>query len=149
MKIITENKKAMFNYQVLEKFKAGVVLTGQEVKSIKLGRISLAGSFVIMRGEELFLIGATVPPYQPKNLTTEYNPAHSRKLLLHKAEIKQIIGKALQKGLTMVPLIVYNDSGKVKIEFGIVKGKKKADKREKIKKKDIDREIDRALKSQR
>ena len=146
MKIITKNKRALFDYEVLEKFKAGIILTGQEVKSIKNGSINLQGSFVVMKGEEVFMIGANVPPYQPKNLRVEYNPTHSRKLLLRKSEIKQIIGKATQKGLTMVPLLVYTDKGKIKIEFAIVRGKKKQDKREKIRKREIDREIDRNLK---
>ena len=146
MNIITKNKKALFNYEVLEKFKAGIVLTGQEVKSIKLGRINLQGSFVVLKNEEVFMIGANVPPYQPKNLRVEYNPSRSRKLLLTKHEIKQLIGKSTQKGLTMVPLMVYTDKGRIKIEFAVVKGKKKFDKREKIKKRDIDREIRRTLK---
>lgn len=146
MKVIAENKKALFSYELLEKFMAGIVLTGQEVKSIKLGRINLLGSFVALRDGELFLVGASVPPYQPKNLRVEYNPERARKLLLTREEIKRIIGKATQKGLTMVPLKVYNAAGKVKIGFAIVKGKQKADKREKIRKRETDREIRRALK---
>jgi len=146
MKVIAENKKALFSYELLEKFMAGIVLTGQEVKSIKLGRINLLGSFVTLRDGEIFLVGANVPPYQPKNLRKEYNPDRARKLLLTREEIKRIIGKAAQKGLTMVPLKVYNAAGKVKVEFAIVKGKQKADKREKIRKRETDREIRRALK---
>lgn len=146
MKVITENKKALFNYEVLEKFTAGIVLTGQEVKSIKLGRITLLGSFVTLRDNEIFLVGANVPPYQPKNLRREYIPTQPRKLLLTRQEIKKIIGKSAQKGLTMVPLRVYNASNKIKIEFAIVKGKKQTDKREKIKKRETDREIRRELK---
>ncbi len=147
MKIILENKKALFNYQILEKFKAGVVLTGQEVKSVKNGRISLKGAFVVVKGEEVFLIGASIPPYQPKNAPKDYNPQRSRKLLLKKSEIKHLIGKAKQKGLTMIPLKVYTERGKIKIEFAVVRGKKKVDKREEIKKREIEREIKRALKS--
>ena len=146
MKIIAVNKKARFNYEVLEKFQAGVVLTGQEVKSIKLGRVSLQGAFVVLRDKEVFLIGANVPAYQPKNAPADYTPTRSRKLLLQKAEIKQIIGKAQQKGLTMAPLIVYTVKGKIKIEFAIVRGKKKGDKREQIKKRETERIIRRALK---
>jgi len=146
MKIIVENKKALFNYQILEKFKAGIVLTGQEVKSVKNGRTSLQGAFVVVKGEEVFLIGANIPPYQPKNAPKDYNPQRSRKLLLKKSEIKHLIGKAKQKGLTMIPLKVYTERGKIKIEFAIVKGKKKADKRELIKKREIEKEIRRALK---
>ena len=147
MKIILENKKALFNYQILEKFKAGVVLTGQEVKSVKNGKISLQGAFVVVKGEEVFLIGASIPPYQPKNAPKDYNPQRSRKLLLKKSEIKHLIGKVKQKGLTMIPLKVYTERGKIKIEFAVVRGKKKVDKREEIKKREIEREIKRALKS--
>ena len=146
MRTISENKRALFNYQVLEKFKAGIVLQGQEVKSVKNGRLNLRGSFVVLRGEEVFLIGANIPPYQPKNTPKDYNPQRSRKLLLKKAEIRHLIGKAKQKGLTMVPLRVYTQKGKIKIEFGIARGKKKFDKREKIKKREVEREIRRALK---
>jgi len=143
MEIIVENKKAYFNYKVLERFKAGIVLLGQEVKSIKNKRINLQGSFVALKNGEVFLIGSSVPAYQPKNAPSDYNPQKSRKLLLKKAEIKHLIGKAKQKGLTMVPLIVYNEKGKIKLDFGIVKAKKKYDKREKIKKREIEREIHR------
>jgi len=145
-KIIVENKRAYFNYHILEKFKAGIVLTGQEVKSIKTGKISLRGSFVVLRGEEVFLIGAKIPPYQPKNAPKDYNPQRTRKLLLKKLEIKHLIGFVKQKGLTMVPLKVYTYKGKIKIEFGIGRGKRKVDKREQIKKREVEREIQRALK---
>jgi SsrA-binding protein len=144
-KILAENKKAYFNYQILEKFEAGIVLIGQEVKSIKSGRINLAGSYVVPKGEEFFLIGARVPPYQPKNLNFEYNPERSRKLLLKKSEIKYLIGKSIQKGLTLIPLRVYTKNGKIKVEFAIAKGKKKFDKRESIKKRDLERDIKREL----
>lgn len=146
MKTLVENKKALFRYQILDKFKAGIVLQGLEVKSIKAGRITLSGAFVILKREEVFLIGANVPPYQPKNAPKDYNPQRSRKLLLKKTEIKQLIGLSAQKGLTMVPLRVYTDRGKIKIEFGIARGKKKFDKREEIKKREVEREIRRALK---
>lgn len=141
MTILIENKKAHFNYEILEKFKAGIVLQGQEVKSIKNRRINLQGSFVIIKGEEVFLIGSQVPPYQPKNAPRDYNPQRPRKLLLKKTEIKHLIGKSKQKGLTMIPLIVYTIKGKIKLDFAIVKAKKKYDKREKIKKREIERDI--------
>lgn len=147
MKILAENRKAYFNYNILEKFEAGMVLIGQEVKSIKLGRISLKGSYVVLRNEEVFLIGANVPPYQPKNAPPDYEPERSRKLLLNKAEIKKLIGKTKQKGLTLIPLKVYTKHAKIKLEFGIGRGKKKIDKRESIKKREIEREIQRELKS--
>ena len=143
MKIITENKKALFNYAILEKFEAGIVLIGQEVKSIKLGRINLAGAYVVLREEEVFLVGANVPPYQPKNAPKHYNPKRARKLLLTKKEIKYLIGKSRQKGLTMIPLMIYTRKGKIKLEFGLGKGKRKFDKREAIKKREVEREIKR------
>jgi len=147
MKILSENKKAYFDYEILEKFEAGIILIGQEVKSIKAGHINLAGSYVVQKDEEFFLINANVPPYQPKNISGEYDPLRSRKLLLNKKEIKYLLGKNQQKGLTFIPLRVYTKGVKIKLEFGIALGKKKVDKRELIKKRDTDREIDRALKN--
>jgi len=146
MKILAKNKKAYSTYEILEKFEAGISLLGQEVKSIKSGRISLAGSYVILKNEEVFLVGANIPPYQPKNAPKDYNPERSRKLLLKKAEIRYLIGKTKQKGLTLIPLKVYTKRGKIKIEFGIAKGFKKADKRELIKKRETEKEIRRYLK---
>jgi SsrA-binding protein len=146
MKVIIKNKKAYFNYQILEKFEAGISLIGQEVKSIKSGRINLAGSYVILKDSEVFLIGANVPPYQPKNAPPDYNPERSRKLLLKKSEIKYLIGKIKQKGLTLVPLKIYTKRGKIKLEFGAAKGKKKVDKRELIKRRETEREMKRELK---
>jgi len=150
--ILAKNKKAYYNYQILEKFEAGVSLIGQEVKSIKSGRINLAGSYVVLkeyvkgRHPEVFLIGATIPPYQPKNISPDYNPERSRKLLLKKSEIKHLIGKVKEKGLTLVPLRIYTKRGKIKLEFGVAKGKKKVDKRESIKKREVEREMKRELK---
>lgn len=141
-----ENRKAHFNYEVLETFQAGLVLNGQEVKSIKSGRIQLAGSYVVFRGEDLFLTGATIPAYQPANAPQEYETERPRKLLLHKKELKYLVGKIQEKGLTLVPLKVYNQKRKIKLEFGLVRGKRKQDKREKIKKQDTQRDIERALK---
>jgi SsrA-binding protein len=147
MKVLAENKKAYFDYELLEKFKAGIALIGQEVKSIKLGRMNLAGSYVVLRGEEVFLIGAKIPPYQPKNAPPDYNPERSRKLLLRKLEINHLIGKVKEKGLTLIPLKVYTKGDKIKLEFATAKGKRKSDKREIIKKREADREIRRELKS--
>ena len=145
MSVLSENKKVYYDYSVLEKIEAGIVLTGQEVKAIRTGKMNLAGSHVILRGEEVFLIGAKIPPYQPKNAPADYDPERSRKLLLKKAEIKHLIGKIKQKGLTLVPLKVYTKNRRLKLEFGIVKGKKEFDKRETIKKREDKRNIDRAL----
>lgn len=146
MKILAENRKAYFNYNILERIEAGISLVGQEVKSIKTRGVNLAGSYVIVKESELYWIGAKIPAYQPKNAPSDYNPERSRKLLLKKSEIKYLIGKVKEKGLTLVPLKVYTKNGKIKLEFGIVKGKKKADKRELIKKRAVEKEIKRALK---
>ncbi|OHA61624.1 MAG: SsrA-binding protein [Candidatus Wildermuthbacteria bacterium RIFCSPLOWO2_02_FULL_47_9c] len=146
MAVYAENRKAHFIYEILEKFQAGLALNGQEVKSIKAGRIQLAGAYVIPRGEELFLVGAHVPAYQPANAPADYNPERDRKLLLHKEEIRYLLGKAKEKGLTLAPLRVYTDKRNLKLEVGLARGKKKVDKREVIKKREAEREIERALK---
>jgi len=146
MKPLAENKKAYFNYEILDRFRAGISLIGQEVKSIKSGRINLAGSYVVLRNEEAYLVGANVPAYQPKNAPGDYDPERSRKLLLRKAEIKKLIGKCKERGLTLVPLRVYTIKGRIKIEFGVAKGRKKIDKRELIRKREAKREIEKQLK---
>lgn len=146
MKIFSENKKAYFNYQIIEKFEAGIVLNGQEVKSIKTKGLNLAGSYVIIKNEEVFWIGAKISPYQLKNVSPDYNAERARKLLLKKSEIKYLLGKSKQKGLTLIPLKLYNKNGKIKLEIGIAKSLKKFDKKEIIKKREIEREIKRALK---
>lgn len=145
MKTLAQNKKAKFDYKILKKYEAGISLIGTEVKSIKQGRISLQGSYVTIKDEEVFLIGSNIPPYQPKNAPKDYNPEKQRKLLLKKQEIDQLIGKTKEKGLTLIPLKVYTRNGLIKIEIALAKGAKKSDKREKIKKKEVDRKIKRAL----
>ncbi len=147
MKALAENRKARYDYEILEKFEAGMVLAGYEVKSIKLGRVSLGGSYVIFKDEEPFLLNANISPYQPKNTPKDYDPTRLRKLLLNKDEIRYLIGKSQQKGLTIVPLRMYTKGGKIKLEVGVARGMKKASKKEILKKKDIDREIDRELKA--
>ncbi len=146
MKILAENKKAYFDYNILDKFEAGIALQGQEVKSIKTRGVNLAGSYVVVKNEELFWVGAKIPPYQPKNAPQDYEPERFRKLLLKKKTIKALIGKSKEKGLTLIPLRVYTKNAKIKLEFGTGKGRKKADKRELIKKRDIKREIEKELK---
>jgi len=148
MRIIAENKKAYYNYEILEKFEAGVSLIGQEVKSIKTKGVNLAGSYVIIKDEETYWVGAKISPYQPKNIPADYNPERARKLLLKKSEIKYLIGKSKQKGLTLMPLRIYTKDGKIKIEFAIARGKKKFDKRELIRKREVKREIERTLKAE-
>jgi SsrA-binding protein len=146
MKILSENRKAYFNYQILEKFEAGISLLGQEVKSLKTRGVNLAGTYVVIKQEEAFWLGANVPPYQPKNAPPDYAPERSRKLLLRKSEIKYLIGKSRQKGLTLMPLKLYTKNGKIKLEFALAKGKKEFDKREEIKKREFQREKERLLK---
>jgi len=145
VKTYSENRKALFNYNVLEKFEAGLVLFGQEVKSIKTGHINLSGTFVTFRGTEPFLVGVKISPYQPNNVGADYNENRERKLLLNKKEIIYLIGKSAQKGFSLIPLKIYEKSGRIKLEFGLSKGKKKFDKKEKIKKRNIERETNREL----
>lgn len=147
MKPYGENKKAYFDYEILEKFEAGIVLLGTEVKSIKSGHINLAGAYIVPKDSEFFLINSNVPPYQPKNAPKDYDPMRSRKVLITKKEIDQLQGKLKQRGLTLLPLSVYNKGGKIKLEFGLGQGKRKLDKRELIKKRDTDREMERELKN--
>lgn len=151
MKVFAQSKKAGFNYQILEKFEAGVILNGQEVKSVKTRGLSLDGTYVIVKPDGVFWVGGVIPPYQPGNAPLDWRNERTRKLLLRKSEIKYLTGKTAQKGLTLVPLKLYTNnhnegSGKIKLEFGVAKGKKLFDKRDSIKKREVNREIDRALK---
>jgi len=141
-----QNKKVHFNYEILEKFEAGIGLLGLEVKSLKSKQGSLEGAHIIVRGGEVFLVGATIPPYQPSNTPKGYDPERARKLLLTKKEIYVLSDAESKKGLTIVPISVYNKRNKLKLEFGIARGKKKYDKREDIKKRDTERDIGRNLK---
>ncbi|OGF30550.1 SsrA-binding protein [Candidatus Falkowbacteria bacterium RIFOXYD2_FULL_35_9] len=143
------NKQARFEYTFIETFEAGILLQGHEVKSIKEGQINLNGSFVVVKHEpspELFLINANITKYNKAGIMPEYEPTRSRKLLLHQKEIDSILGKLKTKGLTLVPIKVYTEDNLVKLEFAIAKGKKTFDKKETLKKRDIDREIKRNLK---
>lgn len=137
------NRKAVFDYEIIEKYEAGLSLRGHEVKAIKIGRMNLSGSFVAVKNNELFLLNAFIPPYQPKNTPPDYDPYRSRKLLLKKEEIASLIGKTRQKGLTLVPLRIYTKRGLIKLEFALAKGKRKVDKREKIKKREVKRQMER------
>jgi len=141
-----ENRKARFNYEILEKYEAGIELLGVEVKSVRSGRMSLEGAFVVVRGGEVFLINSNIPPYQPNNTSKDYDPLRNKKLLLTKKEIATLAGSEKNKSLTIVPISVYNKGRKIKVEIALVKGKKKHDKRESIKKRDTDREIRREYK---
>lgn len=141
------NRKAQFNYEFIEKMEAGIELLGFEVKALKKGQGSLDGSHVTVRGNEAYLIGMYIPPYQEANTPDSYDPRKNRKLLLTKKEIDVLAGSENQKGLTIVPISVYNKGRKVKIEIAVARGKKKFDKRETIKKRDTEREIRRTLKN--
>jgi SsrA-binding protein len=143
---LAKNKKAYFDYEILETYEAGIVLQGHEVKSVKLGHISLKGAYVSIKGNEAYLVNAHISPYQPANMAKDYDPTRSRKLLLNRAEINTLIGKSKSEGLTALPLSVYTKKGKIKIEIGIGRGKKKHEKREKVKKRDTEKEIGRKLK---
>ena len=143
---LIQNKKVYLNYEIQETFSAGIELFGFEVKSLRKKQGSLEGAYIITRGNEVFLIGATIPPYQPTNTPDNYDPARNRKLLLTKKEIERLSSFEKQKGLTIVPISVYNKGIKIKIEIGVAKGKKKYDKRESIKKKDTERDLKRILK---
>jgi SsrA-binding protein len=149
MRILAENKKAHFNFEILEKFEAGISLLGQEVKSLKAWGTNLAGTYVVIKDEEAFWVGANIPPWQPKNIGGGYNPQRDRKLLLKKSEIKYLIGKSKQKGLTLIPLRLYIKNRKIKLEFGLGKIRKKIEKKEMIKKREVEREIQRALREYR
>lgn len=139
------NRKVLHDYEILEKYEAGLVLVGHEVRSIRNGRISLQGSYVVIRNNEAWLLNANIPPYQAKNTPEKYDPIRSRKLLLNKREIRSLIGKTQQKGLTLAPLRVYNKRGRLKLEFGLGRGKKQYDKRETIKKREFMREKQRLM----
>lgn len=141
MTVITQNKKAYFDYEILETFTAGIALKGFEVKAIKSGKINLAGSFVLIRNNEAFLVNADIPPYQPKNTPLDYDPKRTRALLLTKKELSRLIGLSEQKGLTLIPLRVYTKGNLLKLEFGLCRGKRKYEKREAIKKRETEREI--------
>lgn len=143
--IYAENKKAFFDYEILEKYEAGIVLEGHEVKAVKIGKVSIVGSYVKIMDQGAFLVGAIIQPYQPLNAPKNYDSQRSRKLLLNKKEIDSFIGKTNEKGLTIMPLRVYDKKGRIKLEIGLARAKKKADKREKIKKKEEKRKLERVL----
>ncbi len=139
------NSKAGFDYEILETLEAGIVLKGYEVKSVKTGKVSVKGSYVKIFNGEPFLIGATISPYQIANTPPDYDPQRSRKLLLSKKQISVLVGTSQAHGLTLVPLKLYGKKGFIKLLIGIARGKKKYDKRETIKKKDVARAKQRGL----
>lgn len=145
-KIICNNKKAYHNYFIEEKFEAGMVLTGTEVKSLRLGKANLNDSFALVKNGEAFLNNLHISPYDFGN-RQNHDPDRMRKLLLHKKEIVRIFGKIREQGYSVVPLKLYFKNGLVKVEMGLAKGKKLYDKREDLKQKDHKREVAQALKS--
>ena len=145
---LIEHKKARLNYEVLEEFEAGLELLGHEVKSLRGKQGKLEGAHVIIRGGQAYLVGTHIPPYQAANTPKEYDPARSRRLLLTKKEIVTLAGAERQKGLTLVPLRVYNKGRKLKVLVAIARGRKKYDKRAVLKKRDTQREMRRTLKGE-
>ncbi|MCX6740493.1 MAG: SsrA-binding protein SmpB [Candidatus Parcubacteria bacterium] len=141
------NKKARFDYEILETHEAGIVLSGQEVKSAKAGQISLNGAYVVVdNNRNLNLLNASITPYKMAGPLPSYDPGRTRRLLLHKNEIDHLAGKIQQQGLTLIPLSLYTKHNKIKVEIGLGRGKKKYDKRETIRKREDDRQISRLLK---
>jgi SsrA-binding protein len=146
---LADNKKAGFNYEITDKYDAGVELLGLEVKSVRAGRAILEGAYVKIRGGEAFLVGASIPPYQANNTPASYDPERVRKLLLTKKELLGLAEIENRHGLTLIPLALYNKGTKVKLQFGVAKHKKLYDKRETIRKKDLTRDLERTLKNSR
>ncbi|MBX4189488.1 SsrA-binding protein SmpB [Candidatus Parcubacteria bacterium] len=145
MTVFADNRRAHFDYEFLETFTAGIELTGAEVKAARAGKISLAGSYVSIRGGEAFLLGAEVQPYQPKNEPLDFDGTRAKKLLLTKDEIAVLAKAEETKGLTIVPLKVYNKGRFLKVDVALARGKKQFDKRQAIKKRDTERDIKRSL----
>jgi len=146
MGIFIEIRKARFNYEIEDTYDAGIKLMGSEVKSIKNGKGNINSAFCIVRGGEAFIVGMSIPPYQPNNTSPGYDESRTRKLLLSKKEIKKLGEKDDIKGLTLVPISVYSKGPYIKISIAIARGKRTYDKRETIKKRDVDREIRREYK---
>jgi len=148
MKPVIENKKARLEYDILESFESGMELHGYEVKSLRAGKASLVGARVVIRAGEAYLVGATIQPYQEKNTPSSYDPERSRRLMLHKKEIADMASYEGQRGLTIVPIMVYNKDGRLKVQVAVARYRKKHDKREKLKERDTKRSIDRTLKGE-
>lgn len=145
MKIVAQNRKAYHDYSIEESIEAGISLFGTEVKSIREGKINLKDSYVIIKEEEAFLLNCHISPYSHGNIMN-HDPLRTRKLLLHKREILKLMGKAAQKGYSLIPLKVYLKDSRIKVEIGLAKGKRFFEKRDSIKAREAKREIERALK---
>ena len=148
VKLIADNRRARYEYELLDRYEAGIVLTGTEVKSLRDGGASLQQAYADVRDGEAWLIGAHIAEYGQGNVAN-HEPDRDRKLLLHSKEIASLLGKVRERGLTLVPTRLYFKNGKVKVELALARGKERRDKRRDIAKRDADRQIDRALKSRR
>ena len=149
MKVIVQNKKAFFDYEILDRLEAGIVLTGDEVKSIRAGHVTLVGAFATIHDGQLFLINCNISPYtHAANKQADEYRTRSRKLLVHKKELNRLIGDISRKGITLLPLKIYlNERGLVKVEIGLAKHKKSVDKRQSLKERDIKRQTARELRN--
>lgn len=147
MKIVAKNKRATYDYDIAERIVAGIVLAGHEVKSVKAGHISLKGSFIAIKSTEAYLVNAHITQYKHASNIKGYDPVQSRKILLHRRQIDQIINAIQSQGMTVVPIAVGIERGLVKVEIGIGRGKKRYDKRETIKKRDMLRDAGRDIRS--
>jgi SsrA-binding protein len=145
---IAENRKAFHDYHILESFEAGIALLGTEVKAIREGRVNLRDSFARVEDGEVFLYNVNISPYSHRGYA-DHEPLRRRKLLLHREEIRKLIGKTVEKGMTLVPVRLYFKNGRVKVAVSLAKGKKDYDKRETIKRREADRETRAAIKSRR
>ena len=141
MPTLAVNKKAKFDYEILQTVEAGLVLTGAEVKSIKAGSVQLKGSFLHIKDNGLWLKNAYVAPYKPAGNKKEYDPYQDRRVLIHKRELKKFIGKRQSEGLTLIPISLYTKGDLIKLEFALARGKKKFEKRDAIKKRDVERRL--------
>lgn len=146
MAVFAVNKRAKFDYDILDEYEAGISLLGHEVKSVRQGHIHLKSAYVTVKNNEVFLMKCHISPYKKAGNLDNYDPDRSRKLLLHKRQIKGLIGKLEQKGLTLIPLKVYTANNRIKVKFAVAKGKKKYDKRQAIKERDVSKKIKRTLK---
>jgi SsrA-binding protein len=146
--LIADNRKARHDYQLLERFEAGLVLTGTEVKSLREGRVSLQQAYADVRDAEVWLTGLHISPYE-QGTTGSHDPDRDRKVLLHRKEIASLIGKVKERGLTLVPTRLYFKNGRAKVELALARGKEQRDKRRDIARRDADRQIERALKARR
>ncbi|MBC1267589.1 SsrA-binding protein SmpB [Trichormus variabilis FSR] len=146
-KVITDNRQARYLYEILETFEAGIQLTGTEVKSIRAGKVNLQDGYALLRDGEIWLINAHISPYNASGQYFNHEPRRTRKLLLHRQEIRKLIGKVEQQGLTLVPLKMYLKRGWVKVSIALGKGKKLHDKRESLKRRQDQRDIQRAIKN--